>query len=356
MSDLQLGLIALGVLVVAGIYLYNRIQERRFRREAGSGLKADYEDVLLGEPAPVARMEPSIAADAVGDESGTRRVESPDTQPASVADPFDPDIQFVVGVRAPLISPEAIAAAMAAAAQLGRPVAWYGRDGSGAAWTALHHGQVNPCEDVAAAVLLADRSGPVSAEQLQSLVRTLEDLAHACGGAVDGPEPVAAAEAAVRLDAFCADVDVQVGVNLVAPGEQPLAATRVRGLAEASGFRLDGDGLLRYTDDTGRVLFAMCNRAPEPLLPDRVKHMQLQGVTLLLDVPRAADGLAAFDRMVQVGRSLAASLGWTLVDDRQAPLDDGALGKIRASLASIYARMEVEGIPAGGERALRLFS
>jgi hypothetical protein len=45
-----------------------------------------------------------------------------------------------------------------------------------------------------------------------------------------------------------------------------------------------------------------------------------------------------------------------IVDDNRQPLDDAALGKIRAQLQALYASMEDQGIAAGSALALRLFS
>jgi hypothetical protein len=49
-------------------------------------------------------------------------------------------------------------------------------------------------------------------------------------------------------------------------------------------------------------------------------------------------------------------LSAAIVDDNRQPLDDAALGKIRAQLQALYASMENQGIPAGSPLALRLFS
>ena len=54
--------------------------------------------------------------------------------------------------------------------------------------------------------------------------------------------------------------------------------------------------------------------------------MQLPfGVTLLLDVPRLNDGVAAFDQMVHTGKSLAEGLGGTLVDDNRTAVREAGL-------------------------------
>jgi hypothetical protein len=64
MTELQMGLIALGATAVAGVYSYNKWQESRHRKVAESVLRPDHDDVLLGEASTVAkRSEPEMRPD-----------------------------------------------------------------------------------------------------------------------------------------------------------------------------------------------------------------------------------------------------------------------------------------------------
>jgi len=77
MSDLQLGLLAIGVAVVVGVIAYNRWQEARVRRRTEGAFAARHDDVLLGganatdavapprPPAPQPAPATTIAAPAV---------------------------------------------------------------------------------------------------------------------------------------------------------------------------------------------------------------------------------------------------------------------------------------------------
>ena len=50
MSELQIGLLAIGAVVVAGVLIYNRVQEGRARRDAERNFRSGHEDVLIGHP------------------------------------------------------------------------------------------------------------------------------------------------------------------------------------------------------------------------------------------------------------------------------------------------------------------
>src|SRR2546422_698944 len=78
MGELQFGLIAIGTLVVAGVFFYNKWQEGRYRRQAEAAFGARHEDVLLrsgGGETPATgwpgaeRIEPVLAPFAPASES-----------------------------------------------------------------------------------------------------------------------------------------------------------------------------------------------------------------------------------------------------------------------------------------------
>ena len=150
-------------------------------------------------------------------------------------------------------------------------------------------------------------------------------------------------------------MDVAIGINVIASSGK-FSGTRIRSLAEAAGFKLESDGLFHYRDDARRTLFTIDNHEPQPFLPEQIKHLTTSGMTLLLDVARVADGHAALESMVDIGRELARELGGSLVDDNRVPLSDNSVRAIQQQLKAIHAKMEARGMPAGSERALRLFS
>ncbi len=68
MSELQIGLLVVGAVVVAAVFLYNKWQERRYRREAEAGFASQREDVLMrsgggagqGTAPGLERLEPLV--------------------------------------------------------------------------------------------------------------------------------------------------------------------------------------------------------------------------------------------------------------------------------------------------------
>jgi FtsZ-interacting cell division protein ZipA len=206
------------------------------------------------------------------------------------------------------------------------------------------------------ALQLVDRSGPVNNEQLGAFGELVKNTAREMAAIAELPETAPALEQAAALDKFCADVDVVVGINVIANTGQVFHGTKIRALAEAAGLHLQSSGVFHCHDDQGGTLFSVDNQESEPFLIDRIRNITTPGITFLLDVPRVANGLRVFDTMVAMSRSFADSLDGTLADDNRVLLNDSGLDQIRTKLRAIYAAMEQRGIEAGSPLALRLFS
>jgi FtsZ-interacting cell division protein ZipA len=135
-----------------------------------------------------------------------------------------------------------------------------------------------------------------------------------------------------------------------------IAGTRLRGVAEAAGFRLSADGQFEYLqEETGAVLCRLQNYRQEPFTIDTLRVMTTPGFVLLIDVPRVADPVRVFDQMRLVAKRLAKTLEAVLVDDNRRPLDDAALAAIRSQVQATAAALREAHIESGGPRALRLF-
>ena len=62
MNELLIGLAAVGALALGGLALYNRIEERRFKRQFDDEAMPDAADPLLDRPVGFASGEPAFSA------------------------------------------------------------------------------------------------------------------------------------------------------------------------------------------------------------------------------------------------------------------------------------------------------
>jgi hypothetical protein len=307
MSDLQIGLLAVGVLVVGGVLAYNALQERKARRNAEQAFGSSHADVLMEGGA--GRQEPRLDAPA-------RRLAA--HEGGSLP---DPQLDYIIELSLPRPIPAAQLAARWAPfehrfAGLGRLAGSEDRS----TWRPLQAG--GSCAVVRAALQLASRAGPIAESQLIEFRATLDSMAAEFGATVSAPEIRQAVDAARSLDTLCADADIQVVLHVV---PQP-------------GSEFHGDAAV-----------------PEHA-PFSVSRGERGSYVLALEVPRVPDVRRGYEAMVLHARDLGASLGGTIVDDNARALDERALAAIGAQLEEVCRQLEARGIEPGGPAALRLFA
>ncbi len=414
MTSLQLGLIVAGVALVVGVIVYNWLQERRIRRRIDSTFSnarptdgpADDASMRRSE-----RVEPTFSASGGDDAATFRAPENPPGPSAAVdeasaaaweppvepqarivsdfsanqSDPPssaaqetardldsalgmarattglrhapqpDPDIECMVTLQ-PVRAVTAGALAAGLHARLGKPLRWFGRRDEATPWKLLRSDTTGEFTQIAACLLLADRSGAATQPLLERFARLAGDVASSLPAGYVPPDPAREAARAEALDRICADLDVQIGLTVLKAGPATIAGTRLRGVAEAAGFRLAEGGRFDWIqDETGAVLFSLTNYRSEPFTADALRVASTPGAVFLLDVPRVADPVRVFDQMKLAARRMAQTLDATVVDDNRRPLDDAAFAAIREQVHATATALREVHIDPGGPRALALF-
>jgi FtsZ-interacting cell division protein ZipA len=399
MTDLQMGLIGLGLVAVAGVTAYNKWLERRQREQADEMLKADHPDVLLGDGAerispetgsparteedarvePVLRDEPEFSASEPEPEpesepksAGAEPTRSPaqareadearDPAPlASAARTIEenggllsPLVDFIAAIELvePAPAQRILDASGEALARVRKPVRWIGHDEKAGEWQWISGS--GEYRHLRAGLQLVNRRGPAGEEELAAFVTAMRDIAEQLTGIAELPPRQGVLEAAAELDRFCAAVDIQIGINVISQG-QPFPGTKLRALAESNGMVLRG-GRFERTDDEGKALFALLNREAQTFSVETMRSMSTRGLTFLLDVPCVAQGERRFAQMMDLAKNFAGVLRGAVVDDELRPLSDAALEPISRQIGQYQAMLAEQQLPAGSRLTQRLFS
>ena len=416
MSSLQIGLIVAGVLLVIGVILYNGWQERRARRGAERTRMSAAAD-LRTSPRPADRVEPTLGASTVPPPTGvpvykpgresdqpfeppgdvipppameplpaaharSARTESELTATAAVPAWSDEDRHVAIASDAPPmraaagahaampdheieclipLQPAAPVPAGAVAAglhaRIGKPLRWFGRVDPRSDWQRLASETPGRFSDLVACMLLADRNGAASRSQIDTFIRIVGDIAPTLPAAFTPPNIAHELARAESLDRLCAELDVQIGLTVQIPEPGSIPGTRLRGVAEAAGFRLAPGGRFELVhEETGAVLYTLQNLRPDPFTAESLRITATNGVVFLLDVARLAEPVRAFDQMKLAAKRMVITLGGELVDDNHRPLDDAALASIREQVESAADALRAVHIEPGSARALALFS
>ncbi len=419
MTELQMGLIGLGVAAVFGVFGYNKWQEMRQRKVAEAVLKPQHEDVLLargGKTEPeavpavrVERNEPEIRIEAseplvervepvftdptpteVVDDMAMAPEDTPMPEMPVIAQPapgvppvvakpavsqpeaddgveveagnvpdalLDPRLEFVVTMELvePVSSFQILHSQRSALHRLNKPVHWVGFNEKKREWQRLTPDAELELRRLRVGLQLVNRLGPVSEGDLVIFTNAMQALADELMAVADMP-PSNVLDQAAEIDRFCAAVDLEIGLNLVSRSSA-FPGTKIRALSEAAGMVLGADGLFTRYDDAGRAQFSLQNFESTPFSPDALRNLTTHGLTFLLDVPRVDHGERVFMQMTEVAKRFADTLQGALVDDNRQPLSDSQLDHIRREfIGKPQATMASFGLAAGSPQALRLFS
>jgi hypothetical protein len=356
--------LVVGAFIVAGIYLFNVWQQRQFRRRVEQVFAREHDDVLLqqtgtSEEVPAARVEPTLhvaPATPVAPPMASTPLRATVKTPSPTL--VDPLIDYVVevNIQTPADGADLHEELLMLAAGWNKPVLVAGYDPSNGEWKPAGTSGDAGFARLRFAVQMSNRAGCVEPSQLTAFRDAVVKWAARNQGDAKCLDVAEAHAMATQLDRFCADVDIAIGINVVTADGNPFSGTKIRALAESAGLKLEPDGLFYARGDHGDARYTLDNHEPMPFVPEQMKTLSTRGITFLLDVPRVDGALRAFDAMLEMAESFASALDGTLVDDNRAELSDDAIAKIRRQLENILAKMEAGQIPAGGTRALRLFT
>ncbi|MCB5362474.1 hypothetical protein H0484_01720 [Pusillimonas sp. CC-YST705] len=329
MSDLQIALVAAGVILIALVVAFNWWQDRRARRRMQAHFPEGEHDPLLGAAgAPsVGRREPGMVA------------ANEDAEEA------DPTCEAVIDVSFanPVPGPQLRDALQGLTQSVGKPVRVLVMRDSGS-----HTSQLRADESYGSlhlTVLLANRQGPLTDIGWSHLWSAAQRLAQSFDGTVEGPEQEAVLSQANQLDALCAEVDAQVVLGIKPAMSRPL--DEVEPIVRETGFVMYGDQLA-WMSDTGLPRFTLS------LVPNA--EQRIERLDLILDVPNCQIDEQAFSRMAGVGRDLASRLNAQLLDEQGNPVMPQADAAIDQQVLGMSQSLTRVGFVAGDTRTLRLFS
>ncbi len=392
MSDLQVSLIIIGIVIIIGVAIFNWAQQLRYQRKIESALDQKHDDALfeknnnLNPHKPHERIEPQLNKDffvknAVQKNNlsarpvdvltkdnffdGYSEKQQPETEPGAaelepILDEYNNLINYIVIISANAVIPDAqLNTLLQRKFDFNKPLIWFGQREQSKPWEEIANNTNNENTgyiNLKGCLLLADRSGPISEIDLSKFRDTVQDFAAQINAVAECPDIVPAHEQAIQLDKFCADVDVMIGINIISKDEGAFIGTKIRALAEASGFKLEPDGLFKYRDENNHVLFTLTNYESEAFIPDNMKALTTHGVTFLLDVPQVSNGEKVFDQMTHLAKIFSNTLGGIMVDDNRVPLSENGLSRSKQQLINIQNSMKENNIIAGSSNALKLFN
>jgi ZipA, C-terminal FtsZ-binding domain len=281
----------------------------------------------------------------------------PNTQTISAAPPTWVDHRIdcvvVLNVAGPVTGDKVVPLAQRIRRAGSKPVFIEGQRESDGAWESLQTG--TRYSDLRAAVQLANRSGALNELEFSEFVTGVQALADGFDAGPEFPDMMETVAMARELDAFAAQCDAQLSINILSDGA-PWSANYVQAVASQDGLLLSRDGTRFVKLDAKQNPVFMLQFGETNFLRDDLTFKGGQMITLLLDVPVADEDILPFRLMCDYAASLSHRIGARVVDDQRRPLPEPALAAIESQLLTLYAKLEQAGITAGSPAARRLFS
>jgi FtsZ-interacting cell division protein ZipA len=357
MSEFQLSLLIIGLVVVTGVYLYGLWQQWRYRHGQGETFKSQSSEAsdqtIPGKAREMAVQLEDGKSDPLAGLDSNSGSSSADEVCGLLNDATDYVVTFLL--KAPR-SPEALDVLWQRRFDFGKNVHACGLNTGSGLWERLIPESEQTYRAFRLGLQLVDRTGSVSEMRLKGFRDLLIDIASLLKIEVRLPSVEDAVQRAQELDRFCADVDQMIGINLLTSGDRKLFGTEVASAAERQGMSLQSDGTFHLLDEQGATLFNLSASDGSTFQHHTLNQSRVDSLTLLLDIPRVSEPVRCFDEMVALAQELSKTLRTTLADDQRVALSDGAIAQIRSQVAATEDLMLVGHITPGSAQAQRLFS
>ena len=353
MSELQISLLGIGIVVIVAVYLYSFWRQRQYQRKFGTAFR-QHEDALYHGATP---KHPDTVVDAAVSEQNVQpdkvRVSAPD----EVCSLLDEATDYIVEIS-PLgkVGADALGPLWERRFDFGKNVNACGQNAATGNWEKVIAESRVSYSVFRLGLQLSNRSGAVNIARLSDFRDLAREIGEELQAKISVPKVEEAAARALQLDEFCAEVDQMIGINLLPNGDLSIAVSDLAQVAEQLGMNLQADGAFHLLDAHGFTLFSLCNVETTPFQHHTFNHMRVKGLTLLLDVPRVERPVERFDEMLAMAQRMAQELDVVVVDDHRVALSDPGFAKIREQITAIESRMLAADIQPGSAQARRLFA
>lgn len=353
MSQLQLGLWAMGGAVLLAVLVYNvwNTQKNQPRRSSGKGDAVSPGSADRGtdggEPVRTEPVFGFVPADDALHFGG----------PLTKEGQLDPLIDAMAQLSVEsVVSGDAVLAALPSTRLVGSKLFTVeALNAHTQVWEAPLAGQRYSA--LQAGVQLANRSGPLNEIEFSEFVMKVQAFADALQANPDFPDMMHEVARARELDQFASAHDAQLGFTIQArraswsPGYLGQHAAQ-QGFVPGV---LPGRWILPSSEVGGAPVLVLQFETQMALAEDP-DQTALRAFQLSLDVPHVPRAEQPYQRMCQIAQALAQGMEGQITDGSDRPLTPEFMEGLVAQLDSLYDALAARELEAGSPLARRLFS
>ncbi len=351
---LTTALIALAVLVLAGIGVQGLWWSRRSALKRGAGVSLPDDAQARREPS-LGDAEPAQADVGLPDAPSTRADGRPAPLRRSVRLDALIDAIATLTVDAPVAGEGALPHLPGSNRAGTKPLYIEGLNAESGEWENIvanaRYGEFQ------AGVQLANRHGALNEIEFSEFVQKVESFAQGIGAASDLPDMLETVARARELDAFASQHDAQL-VALLRANSVAWSVGYLQQVAQRHGF-LPGavpGRLVLPAGEEGAPPVLVLSFDAQAALADDPGQAAVRELALGLDVAQTEELAEPFAAWHNAARTLADDLDAAIVDDQGQPITLHAFSAIHAELTRLYEALSAHDLAAGSAGARRLFS
>jgi hypothetical protein len=206
----------------------------------------------------------------------------------------------------------------------------------------------------------ANRHGPLNEIEFSEFVVKVQALADALKATPEFPDMREEVTRARELDLFASENDAQLSFTLRAT-KALWSPGYIQQCAHTQGFlpgNLAGRMVLlsQHPESSGTTPVLTLTFDNHAIFAENPEKEALQEVMLLLDVAHVPRDELAYERMIEVAKSLSQAMDGVITNDDGQALTEKAMLLIGKDIDAMYEALAAGGFPAGSPLARRLFS
>jgi hypothetical protein len=345
-STLQIIFIVLGVLIVVFVWGYNFLQERKLHR---AHLKRFHENSLESDGA-VSTLEERKIEPKLSSHEPKKKDKEEEEKP----DPWFEAIWRIEFPKPLLVSELPLQhfdgppqMSLFLEEESGKTISWLAAQDKENANFKI--------KALLGALPLIKEGQPVSSEILQNFLGLGRKIGEMTAADFGHEEIDSWLAKATKLSSWLHELDIEVILYLKVIDEHGVSATKVRALLEASGFRLEDDGVFRLRDDEGEIRISAYALGTK-FSRDNLLTQIIPGLALSIAVPLVKDPLGTYTHLLKLVERWRDPLGIEIVKESGEKLTPAEFEMVRLDIERIVALMRERGIEPGSKRAFRLFN
>ena len=367
MSDLQIALIIMGAILIAGVFTFNRYQEKKFNKYLD---KSEYQNTDVNDPLFTSRNSQNGEGDEMDDSDrslndvGDVRHEKLSTSQIQNGGKLDIcqlneraglyhpiDFVAILSLKVPSNSVEVTDFRESLKRIYDERINFYDeyQDIQGIDQNALG------VETLGCGFQLIARGRAGETDTLQGFISDLSKYAGPIASTGIMSKLDDSINQAINLQDFVREVGAIIGISVIANAGHLFSAVKIKNLASSHGLEQRDIGGFAFVNQDKEILFSLDSFGGEQINNDNLRRVMVPGITFLIDVPVTKNGLEILDKVIELAKIFAENLGGNIVDDNRRQLDDEAFEKIKSNLRGIYSTMDDQKIPGGSKMARRIF-